>query len=280
MRHSCPPWSPSWVLCWNLQNLPRWPWLSTIMSPWYNLVRTCTWHLGTPPSLTDNIFFTGIHFKTPKKGALWYSGVLVQGSWFLPWPHFQYDSWPGVGIDLKPTLGQTSHQHERQGRARCQIISGSFIPDYLDIIPADKLSQFRHGRARSGHYLPYCFLEQKLMKAGMDDLQTVGRGSDRQLTNYWEPEIHILETFHLIDWFVHWVEEEGVGVADHLVGVHPWRISCLRLLLLLRLGDSLLREMVKMVRAVIMLMVMVRNEDGGNANADPSWESQAETHNY
>ena len=79
-----PPWSQSWVLCWNLQNLPRWPWLSTIMSPWYNLVRTCTWHLGTPPSLTDNIFFTGIHFKTPKKGALWYSGVLVQGSWFLP----------------------------------------------------------------------------------------------------------------------------------------------------------------------------------------------------
>ena len=52
------------------------------------------------------------------------------------------------------------------------------------------------------------------------------------------------------------------------------------LLLLLRLGDSLLREMVKMVRAVIMLMVMVRNEDGGNVNADPSWESQAETHNY
>ena len=71
-----------------------------------------------------------------------------------------------------------------QGRDWCQIISGSFIPDYLDIIPADKLSQFRHGRARSGHYLPYCFLEQKLMKAGMDDLQTVGRGSDRQLTNY------------------------------------------------------------------------------------------------
>ena len=62
-----------------------------------------------------------------------------------------------------------------QGRDWCQIISGSFIPDYLDIIPADKLSQFRHGRARSGHYLPYCFLEQKLMKAGMDDVQSAGR---------------------------------------------------------------------------------------------------------
>ena len=50
------------------------------------------------------------------------------------------------------------------------------------IIPTDKLSQFRHGRARSGHYLPYCFLEQKLMNAGMDDRQTVGRGF-RRTTN-------------------------------------------------------------------------------------------------
>ena len=78
-----------------------------------------------------------------------------------------------------------------QGRDWCQIISGSFIPDYLDIIPADKLSQFRHGRARSGHYLPYCFLEQKLMNAGIDDRQTVGR-EFRRTTNQL-PRIRTLE---------------------------------------------------------------------------------------